>query len=48
MGRTRVNLIGNCLTTVVVARLEGEFDDTRAKVFGTWPKTTWSQSTVTA
>jgi proton glutamate symport protein len=35
MGRTCVNLIGNCLATVVVARWEGEFDDTRAKVFGT-------------
>ena len=30
-----VNLIGNCLATVVVARWEGEFDDKRAKVFGT-------------
>jgi proton glutamate symport protein len=35
MGRTCVNLIGNCLATVVVARWEGEFDDNRAKVFGT-------------
>src|SRR5467141_327558 len=35
MGRTCVNLIGNCLATVVIARWEGEFDDTRAKVFGT-------------
>jgi proton glutamate symport protein len=35
MGRTCVNLIGNCLATVVVARWEGEFDDRRAKVFGT-------------
>ena len=32
---TRVNLIGNCLATVVVARWEGEFDDRRARVFGT-------------
>ena len=30
-----MNLIGNCLATVVVARWEGEFDDHRAKVFGT-------------
>jgi Na+/H+-dicarboxylate symporter len=30
-----VNLIGNCLATVVVARWEGEFDDNRARVFGT-------------
>jgi Na+/H+-dicarboxylate symporter len=35
MGRTCVNLIGICLATVVVARWEGGFDDTRAKVFGT-------------
>jgi len=35
MGRTCVNLIGNCLATVVVARWEGEFDDRRAVVFGT-------------
>ena len=34
-GRTCVNLIGNFLATVVVARREGEFDDNRAKVFGT-------------
>ncbi len=35
MGRTCVNLVGNCLATVVVARWEGEFDDGRARVFGT-------------
>jgi proton glutamate symport protein len=35
MGRTCVNLIGNCLATVVVARWEGEFDEQRARVFGT-------------
>jgi Na+/H+-dicarboxylate symporter len=35
MGRTCVNVIGNCLATVVVARWEGEFDDRRARVFGT-------------
>jgi len=35
MGRTCVNLIGNCLATVVVAKWEGEFDDKRARVFGT-------------
>jgi len=35
MGRTCVNVIGNCLATVVVARWEGEFDDQRARVFGT-------------
>ncbi len=35
MGRTCVNLIGNCLATVVVARWEGEFDEKRARIFGT-------------
>jgi proton glutamate symport protein len=35
MGRTCVNVIGNCLATVVVARWEGEFDDDRARIFGT-------------
>ena len=28
MARTAVNLIGNCLATVVIARWEGEFTDT--------------------
>jgi proton glutamate symport protein len=35
MGRSAMNLIGNCLATAVVARWEGEFDDERARVFGT-------------
>ncbi|HEY2710925.1 MAG TPA: cation:dicarboxylase symporter family transporter [Chthoniobacterales bacterium] len=35
MGRTCANLIGNCLATVVVARWEGEFDQDRARIFGT-------------
>ena len=35
MGRTSVNVLGNCLATLVVARWEGEFDDKRARVFGT-------------
>jgi proton glutamate symport protein len=35
MGRTSVNVLGNCLATVVVARWEGEFDDAKASVFGT-------------
>ena len=35
MGRTSVNVIGNCLATVVIARWEGEFDDRRAAAFGT-------------
>jgi proton glutamate symport protein len=35
MGRTCVNVIGNCLATIVVARWEREFDENRARVFGT-------------
>jgi proton glutamate symport protein len=35
MARTAVNVIGNSLATVVVARWEGEFDDEKAKVFTT-------------
>src|SRR5437660_3330517 len=35
MGRTSVNVLGNCLATVVVARWEGEFDVQNARVFGT-------------
>jgi len=35
MARTSVNVLGNCLASAVVARWEGEFDDERAKVFGT-------------
>jgi proton glutamate symport protein len=35
MGRTCVNVIGNCLATVVVACWEKEFDENRARVFGT-------------
>jgi proton glutamate symport protein len=35
MGRTCANVIGNCLATVVVARWEKEFDESRARVFGT-------------
>ena len=31
MGRTAVNVIGNCVASVVVARWEGVFDDTRVK-----------------
>jgi proton glutamate symport protein len=30
MARTSVNLLGNCLATVVMARWEGEFDDAKA------------------
>jgi proton glutamate symport protein len=35
MARTSVNVLGNCLATIVIARWEGEFDDERARVFGT-------------
>jgi len=35
MGRTAVNVVGNCLATVVVARWEKEVDENRARVFGT-------------
>jgi proton glutamate symport protein len=35
LGRTCVNVIGNCLATCVVARWEGELDDQRARIFGT-------------
>src|SRR5437660_3977756 len=34
MGRTCVNVIGNCLATVVVARWEKEFDENRARFLG--------------
>lgn len=33
MARTSVNLLGNCLATVVVARWEGVFDDEKARNF---------------
>ena len=33
MGRTAVNVRGNCIATVVVARWEGNFDDDRMKAF---------------
>ncbi len=33
MARTSVNVIGNCLATVVVAKWEGEFDEEAAKNF---------------
>ncbi|MDQ6653510.1 MAG: cation:dicarboxylase symporter family transporter [Acidobacteriota bacterium] len=35
MGRTSVNVLGNCMATAVVARWEGEFDEKRARAFGT-------------
>jgi proton glutamate symport protein len=33
MGRTAVNVMGNCIATAVVARWEGVFDDARMKTF---------------
>jgi proton glutamate symport protein len=33
MARTAINVIGNSLATVVVARWEGEFDDEKARKF---------------
>ena len=33
MGRTTVNLIGNCVATVVIAKWEGEFNYTKMKEF---------------
>jgi proton glutamate symport protein len=37
MGRSCMNVIGNALATVVVARWEGEFDDQQARNFGKEP-----------
>lgn len=34
MARTSVNLLGNCLATVVMARWEGAFDDAKASAYG--------------
>jgi proton glutamate symport protein len=33
MGRTSVNLVGNCVATAVVARWEGVFDDEKMRCF---------------
>ena len=44
MGRTCVNVIGNCLVTVAVARWEGEFDDRRARVWDGGRSRTRSQN----
>ncbi|MFI5357793.1 MAG: dicarboxylate/amino acid:cation symporter [Opitutales bacterium] len=35
MARTSVNVLGNCLASVVVARWENEFDEGKARRFGT-------------
>ncbi len=34
MGRTGVNVMGNCIATAVVARWEGVFDDEKMRAFG--------------
>lgn len=39
MARTSVNLLGNCLATVVMARWEGEFDDRKAAALTSAPAT---------
>ncbi|MBL7999401.1 MAG: cation:dicarboxylase symporter family transporter [Candidatus Kapabacteria bacterium] len=39
MARTSVNLLGNCLATVVIARWEHEFDYAKAHAFGTGRET---------
>jgi Na+/H+-dicarboxylate symporter len=41
MGRTCVNLIGNCLATIFVARWEGEFDDNAHACLARRPKQNW-------
>ena len=35
MARTAVNVIGNCLATVVIAKWEGEFESTKSEVLST-------------
>ena len=37
MARTSVNLMGNCLACIVVARWEGEFDESMARQYGRTP-----------
>src|SRR5213075_2056961 len=34
MGRTAINVMGNCISTAVVARWEGVLDDERMRAFG--------------
>jgi len=33
MGRTTINLIGNCVATAVIAKWENEFDNEKMKKF---------------
>lgn len=35
MARTSVNVLGNCMACIVIARWEGDFNDERARAFGT-------------
>jgi proton glutamate symport protein len=45
MARTSVNVMGNCLASVVVARWEGEFDEGKARAnFGTAAATAKSEN----
>ncbi len=37
MGRTAVNVMGNCMATAAVARWEGVFDDERMRAFASEP-----------
>jgi proton glutamate symport protein len=37
MGRTGVNVMGNCIATAVVARWEGVLDDEKMRAFGSEP-----------
>jgi len=37
MARTTVNLVGNCLATVVMARWEGEYDEAKAAAYASEP-----------
>jgi proton glutamate symport protein len=37
MGRTAVNVMGNCIATAVVARWEGVFDDAQMRAFAAQP-----------
>lgn len=47
MARTSVNVLGNCLASVVVARWEGEFDDAKAQAnFGTAAAAAKTESSV--
>jgi proton glutamate symport protein len=38
MGRTSVNVVGNCMAAVVIARWEGVFDDDKLRTFSMQPR----------